>query len=83
MGQSDTTPSDKRILFGFLPLRSTVTLLAPAYYKGEYADVTVQVTHTQDAGGTSFFDTEMLQLDLTSGGLLLRESPTLHSTGQT
>ena len=47
------------------------------------ANVTVQVTHSQDANGHSFFDTEMLQLDLSSGGVLLRESPTLHSTGQT
>ena len=47
------------------------------------AFVTVQVTHTQDVGSTMFFDTEMLQLDLSSGGILLRESPTLQSTGQT
>ena len=30
------------------------------------ANVTVQVTHSQDVGGTMFFDTEMLQLDLSS-----------------
>jgi hypothetical protein len=47
------------------------------------ANVTVQVTHTQDAGGTMFFNTEMTQLDLSSGGIRLRESPTLPSTGQT
>jgi hypothetical protein len=47
------------------------------------AAVTVQVTHSSDAGGTSFFDTEMLSLNLTSGGLMLRESPTLQSTGKT
>ena len=40
-------------------------------------------THSRDVWGTQFFDTEILQLDLTAGGLLLRESPTLHSTGQT
>jgi hypothetical protein len=47
------------------------------------ANVTVQVTHSQDSGGTSTFNTEMTQLDLNSGGLMLRESPTLQSTGQT
>src|ERR1039458_8347577 len=52
------------------------------------ANVTVQVTHTQDVGSTMFFDTEMLQLDLSvpggpSGTIMLRESPTLQSTGQT
>jgi uncharacterized repeat protein (TIGR01451 family) len=47
------------------------------------ANVTVQVTHSQDASGYSYFSTEMLQLDLTGPGFLLRESPTLQSTGQT
>src|SRR5205085_4934994 len=47
------------------------------------ANVAIQVTHSQDIGDTMVFNTEMLQLDLTSGSLLLRESPTLHSTGQT
>jgi hypothetical protein len=47
------------------------------------ANVTVQVTHSQDVGGTEFFDTEMLQLDLTGSAFMLRESPTLQSTGQT
>src|ERR1051325_11620746 len=51
------------------------------------ATVSIRVTHTQDYNGTSFYDTEMLQLDLTipSGGmtLMIRESPTLQSTGQT
>src|SRR5262249_9624653 len=47
------------------------------------ANVTVQVTHTQDAGGASFYDTEMLQLNLTSGNIMLRESPTRQSTGKT
>jgi len=47
------------------------------------ANVTVQVTHSQDVGSKMVFSTEMLQLDLTSGGMMLRESPTLHSTGQT
>lgn len=39
------------------------------------------------AGSTAFYDTEMLQLDLSGGtlpsGVMLRESPTLASTGQT
>ncbi|MFZ0826555.1 MAG: HYR domain-containing protein [Verrucomicrobiia bacterium] len=47
------------------------------------ANVTVQVTHTQDAGGTMFFNTEMTQLDLSGPGFRLRASPTLPSTGQT
>ena len=51
------------------------------------ASVAVQVTHTLDSGGRSFFDTEMLSLNLTtsvgSGTLMLRESPTLASTGKT
>ncbi|PWU17532.1 MAG: hypothetical protein C5B50_11160, partial [Verrucomicrobia bacterium] len=47
------------------------------------ANVQVQVTHSQDANGTSFYNTEMLQLDLNGGGFMLRESPTLQSTGQT
>src|SRR6185436_1718576 len=47
------------------------------------AQVTVRITHTQDVGGVSVYDTEMLQLDLTGTGFMLRESPTLQSTGQT
>src|SRR4029077_4236053 len=47
------------------------------------ANVTVQVTHTQDTAAGSVFATEMLQLDLTAGGIMLRESPTLQSIGQT
>src|SRR5436305_237789 len=49
-----------------------------------HANCVVRVTHTTDTGGKSFFDTEMLQLDLSAaagdGSVLLRESPTLHST---
>jgi autotransporter-associated beta strand protein len=47
------------------------------------ANVQVKVTHSSDNGGKSFYDTEMLQLDLTGPGFMLRESPTLQSTGQT
>ena len=51
------------------------------------AMVTVNVTHSLDAGGTSYFDTEMTQLDISGGslpvGMMIRESPTLASTGQT
>src|SRR5262249_13547333 len=47
------------------------------------ANVTVRVTHSQDIGGTAVYDTEMLQLNLIGPGFLLRESPTLQSTGQT
>src|SRR6185503_11466330 len=44
-------------------------------------------THVTRQGTTQTFDTEMLQLNLSGGtlppGVMLRESPTLHSTGQT
>ena len=50
------------------------------------AQVTVKVTNTGTSGGTTQFDTEMLQLDLSGGtlppGVRVRESPTLQSTGQ-
>ena len=49
------------------------------------AAVTVQVRHSRDEGGTQIFDTEMLALNLSGGGLpggfLIRESPTKQSTG--
>jgi hypothetical protein len=48
-----------------------------------FANVSVIVTHTKDVGGESFYDTEMIALDLTSGSLMVRESPTLPSLGQT
>jgi hypothetical protein len=47
------------------------------------ANMTVNVTHSQDANGYSFYTNEMLHLDLTGPGFMLRESPTLASTGQT
>jgi hypothetical protein len=54
--------------------------LAPAPCK-------VKVTLTQVNGATRHFDTEMLQLDLSGGslpaGVMIRESPTLASTGKT
>jgi hypothetical protein len=47
----------------------------------------VSVTLTQVDGGTRTFDTEMLQLNLSGGtlpaGVMIRESPTLASTGRT
>jgi hypothetical protein len=49
--------------------------------------VTVRMTHTRDDGATSFFDTEMLALNITGGGLppgvMLRESPSKASLGRT
>src|SRR6185436_7195149 len=36
-----------------------------------------------DSGDTRFFDTEMLQLNLTGGGVMVRESPTKASLGCT
>jgi hypothetical protein len=47
------------------------------------ATTTVDVTFAGMLGPTRFFDTEMLQLDISGGGLMIRESPTLHSTGKT
>lgn len=51
------------------------------------AHVVVQVTHTHDDGPILFFDTEMLALDISGGGLppgvMIRESPTKASLGKT
>ncbi len=45
--------------------------------------VTVRVMSAMDMGATRFFDTEMLQLDIQGGGLMIRESPTQESRGST
>ncbi len=51
------------------------------------ANVSVNVSQVSASGGTRFFDTEMLQLNISGGslptGVMVRESPTLHSTGAT
>ena len=51
------------------------------------AAVQVAVAFNHQTGNTRFFDTEMLQLDISGGtlpaGVLIRESPTLQSIGQT
>jgi len=51
------------------------------------AQATILVRFNQQLGPTRYFDTEMLQLDLSGGalpsGALVRESPTLASYGQT
>ena len=51
------------------------------------AAATMRFNHVSDNGPTSTFDTEMLQLDITGGGLpagvLVRESPTRTSIGRT
>ena len=48
------------------------------------AHVSVFVASSGQNGTTQMFNTEMLQLDLIGGGgIMLRESPTLQSTGQT
>ncbi|MGA2060865.1 MAG: PEP-CTERM sorting domain-containing protein [Thermoguttaceae bacterium] len=48
---------------------------------------TVQITAELGSENPSYYDTEMLQLDLSGGtlppGVLIRESPTLASTGET
>jgi len=43
----------------------------------------IHVSHTHDDGSDSFFDTEMLSLSLSGGGVFIRESPTLPSKGRT
>jgi MYXO-CTERM domain-containing protein len=51
------------------------------------ASTTVRVTHTGTIGPISTYDTEMLALNIAGGslpaGVMLRESPTLASLGQT
>ncbi len=51
------------------------------------ADSQVRVTSMIDSGSTRFFDTEMLQLDISGGnlpaGVMVRESPTKASVGRT
>ncbi len=51
------------------------------------ANVSLLITHSEDAGGIQHYDTEMLSLTFTGGdlppGVSFRESPTRRSTGQT
>gem|GEM_PF-1117597 len=56
------------------------TTFTPA---GGNAQVKVKVKHLSDTAGKSHYRAEMLALDLTSGTLKLRESPTLPSRGKT
>jgi hypothetical protein len=48
---------------------------------------TVRIFGEYGSGNPSYYDTEMLGLNLSGGalpaGVMIRESPTLHSTGQT
>jgi len=50
------------------------------------AQTTVSLSHTNDNGCTNFYGTEMLQLDISGGGLpagaMIRQSPTRRSLGQ-
>ncbi len=59
----------------------------PLLHLSALAAVSVVVTFNHALGATRFFDTEMTQLDISGGtlppGVLVRESPTLASTGQT
>ena len=59
----------------------------PLLHLSAMAAVSVVVTFDHAMGATRFFDTEMTQLDISGGslppGVLVRESPTLASTGQT
>jgi hypothetical protein len=47
------------------------------------AQTTVRMQFHSQSGPTRFFDTEMLQLDISGGPLMIRESPTRASTGRT
>ena len=52
------------------------------------ANMSLSITHTADAGGIEYYDTELLSLDFTGGnglpaGVRFRESPTRRSLGQT
>ena len=56
----------------------------PAQAFNANGNMTVRVNFNHLTGPTRFFDTEMLQLDLTGGGgQMIRESPTRQSTGKT
>jgi len=50
-------------------------------------NATMRMTSSQDSDSTRYFDTEMLQLDITGGslpmGIMIRESPTRASLGRT
>ena len=50
------------------------------------ASMAARITHISDSGGTAYFQTEMLQLNIGGGnlpaGVMLRESPTRASLGQ-
>ena len=67
--------------------QSTVTGLANNNPFSAPAQVTVRVLFDHATGNTRFFDTEMLQLDISGGTLpfnvVIRESPTLPSLGET
>ena len=51
----------------------------PVGQTGVSASVTVGFDHT--TGTTNYYNTEISSFMMGSGGILLRESPTLHSTG--
>ena len=57
---------------------------APPSSVGGAATMRVMVCGNHQTGPTRYYDTEMLQLDLNGGcALMVRESPTLQSTGKT
>ncbi|HLG15598.1 MAG TPA: HYR domain-containing protein [Blastocatellia bacterium] len=68
--------------------RGTITISpgSPMSFQAP-AVVMVKTTFNNQSGGTRTFDTEMLQLDISGGnlpaGVMIRESPTMMSTGQT
>lgn len=47
------------------------------------ANCTIRMCFSHELGTTRYFDTEMLQLDIAGGPLMIRESPTRASTGKT
>jgi hypothetical protein len=56
---------------------------SPLFSVSLFGPVSVFMSGYNSLGQLGTFATEMLQLDLSGGGVLIRESPTLQSTGQT
>jgi uncharacterized repeat protein (TIGR01451 family) len=71
---------------GILTGDLTIPPTGPTHFQAPVTG-SMKVTFNNLTGSTRTFDTEMLQLDISGGnlpaGVLLRESPTLTSTGQT
>ena len=70
-------------MFGsFVQADFSVNMGLPMSVNGS-GNTRIQVCFDNQNGPTRFFDTEMLQLDISGGPLMIRESPTLPSLGRT